>query len=184
MASARKPRTSPCWWARCSDELETLYKAAYPERPLVDLIRLDTLFRGPIIEYMKIRAKLNKCSYSYIFNMDQPIFTGLSPWHCSDIPYVFHNIDLVDYPNGSPYAEEMQRIVFDSVMAFARTGDPSTDLLPAWPACTETEENVMVLDEHSRCLTNFDHELVPATAKAVMPAFAKIMAELSGQTQH
>ena len=166
------------------EELTALYKAAYPERPLVDLIRVDTLFRGPVIEYMKLRAKQSKSAYSYLFNMDQPIFTGLSPWHCSDIPYVFHNIDLVDYPNASPYAETMQKIVFESVMAFARTGNPATDLLPAWPACTETEEHVMVLDEHSRCLTNHDHALVPAAAKAVAPVFMKIMADLSGQLQH
>ena len=170
--------------AKTLDEVAKLYKAAYPERPLVDVIRIDTLFRPPIIEYVKIRAKLNKCTYSYIFNMDQPIYSGLSPWHCSDIPYVFRNIELVDYPNGSPYAEKMQEIVFNSVMAFARTGSPATDQLPAWPACTEKEEHTMVLDEHSRCLTNFDHDLIPAAEKAIMPVFPKIMADLSGQTQH
>ena len=170
--------------AKTLDDLAKLYKAAYPERELVDVIRIDTLFRPPIIEYVKIRAKLNKCTYAYIFNMDQPIYSGLCPWHCSDIPYVFRNIGLVDYPNGSPYAEKMQEIVFESVMAFARTGSPATDQLPAWPACTEQEEHTMVLDEHSRCLTNFDHDLIPAAEKAIMPVFPKIMADLSGQTQH
>ncbi|MBR3106975.1 MAG: carboxylesterase/lipase family protein [Clostridia bacterium] len=166
------------------DELEKSFIAAYPERKLIDLIRLDTMFRHAIIEYLKIRAKLNSCTYSYMFNMDQPIFSGLTPWHCCDIPYVFHNIELVDYPQGSLYAETMQKIVFESVMAFARTGNPGTDLLPAWPACTAGEEHTMLLDEHSRCLTNYDHELIPAAQKAMGPVFTKIMADLSGQTQH
>ena len=170
--------------AKTLDELAKLYGSAYPERALVDLIRIDTLFRPSIIEYLKIRAKLNKCTYSYIFNMDKPIYSGLCPWHCSDIPYVFRNIGLVDYPNGSPCAEKMQEIVFNSVMAFARTGSPATDLLPAWPACTGEEEHTMLLDEHSRCLTNFDHDLIPAAEKAIMPVFPRIMADLSGQTQH
>ena len=170
--------------AKTLDELTKLYKAAYPERELVDLIRIDAMFRPAIIEYVKIRAKNSKNTYTYMFNMDQPIFSGLSPWHCSDIPFVFRNIELVDYPNGSPYAEKMQEIIFESVMAFARTGNPATDLLPAWPECTPEEENTMVLDEHSRCLKNFDHALIPAAEKAIMPVFPKIMADLSGQTQH
>ena len=42
----------------------------------------------------------------------------------------------------------------------------------------------MVLDKHSRCLVNYDHALIPAAGKAIMPIFAKIMADLSGQMQH
>ena len=165
-------------------ELEALFRQAYPERPLVDLLRLDAAFRQPTIEYLKIRAALNDHTYSYVFNMDQPIFGSLTPWHCSDIPYVFRNIELVDYPNGSPDAEAMQDAIFESVMAFARTGSPENRLLPAWPACTSDKEYTMVLDKHSRCLVNYDHALIPAAGKAIMPIFAKIMADLSGQMQH
>jgi para-nitrobenzyl esterase len=150
----------------------------------VDLLRVDTLFRSPTIPYLQARSAVNRRTYSYLFNMDQPLFGGLCPWHCSDIPYVFHNIDLVDYPNGSEYAAKMQEIVFRSVMAFARTGDPGTSLLPAWPACTPEEEHTMVLDENSRCLTNFDHDLIPAAYKIISPVFGRIMADMSGQAQH
>ena len=170
--------------AKTLDELSGLYREAYPERKLADLLRVDILFRPPIIEYLKIRAKMNSCTYSYMFNMDQPIFSGLTPWHCCDIPYVFRNIALVDFPNGSEYAAAMQDIVFESVMAFARTGSPATNQLPAWPACTAEEEHTMLLDEHSRCLTNYDHKFIPAAEKVLGPVFPKIMADLSGQTQH
>ena len=73
---------------------------------------------------------------------------------------------------------------YRSVMAFARTGDPGTSLLPAWPACTPEEEHTMVLDENSRCLTNFDHDLIPAAYKIISPVFGRIMADMSGQAQH
>lgn len=165
-------------------ELESLFRRSYPDRPLVDLLRLDTLFRQPIIAYLKARAALNDCTYAYLFNMDQPIFGSLTPWHCSDIPYVFRNITLVDYPNGSPYAEKVQDAVFESIMAFARTGSPACAPLPPWRACTGNEEYTMILDRESRCLMNFDHELIDAAAKAILPVFPKIMQDLSGATQH
>ena len=97
-----------------------------------------------------------------------------------------HGVDfgIEHHPNASDYAEEMQEIVFQSVMAFARTGSPATSLLPAWPACTKEEEHTMVLDEHSRCLTNFDHALIPAAGRILSPVFERIMKDLSGQTQH
>ena len=86
-----------------------MYRQSYPNRCLVDLLRLDTMFREAIIPYLKARAAVNDHTYSYMFNMDQPIFGMLTPWHCSDIPYVFRNIELVDYPNGSPDAERCRR---------------------------------------------------------------------------
>ena len=87
---------------------------------------LSAGFRLPEIRYIAERSKLNNSTWSYIFNMDQPIYSCLCPWHCSDIPYVFRNIELVDYPNGSPDAEKVQEAVFESVMAFARNGSASS----------------------------------------------------------
>ena len=164
-------------------KLEALFRASYPERRIVDLLRLDTMFRQPTIEYVRTRAALNDCTYSYLFNMDQPIFGGLTPWHCSDIPYVFHNIDLVDYPNACPDAEKVQEAVFQSVMAFARTGKPENALVPAWPACTKDEEHTMLFDADIRLKTNYDHELVPAAAAALSPVMGRIMRDMSGQAQ-
>lgn len=167
-----------------TEKLEALFRASYPQRPLLDLLRLDVLFRRPTIEYVRARAALNACTYTYLFNQDQPIFGGLSPWHCSDIPYVFHNIDLVEYPHGDPEAPRLQEIIFQSVMAFARTGDPGHAGLPAWPPCTPREEHTMVLDGHPRCRANFDHALISAAAECLLPALGSIMADLSGQAQH
>ena len=167
-----------------ADSLIALYKQSYPERLTADLIRIDTMFRPAIIEYVKARAAVNGSVYSYMFNMDQPIYGGLTPWHCSDIPYVFRNIDLVEYPNGSADAAAVQRNVFDSVMAFARTGDPSHAGLPAWPACTPESENTMIIDAESRCAANHDHALIAAAVGSIAPKMGDIMRDLSGQPQH
>ena len=169
-------------------ELIALFRKAYPERALVDLLRLDFVFRAPEIDYIARRSRLNGCTWSYLFNMDQPISGGSTPWHCSDVPYVFRNIDLVEYPHGpqSPQglSHQVQTQVFESVMAFARTGCPDNPSIPVWPACSEGKEPTLVIDGATRVLTNFDHDLMPALTRIMGPVMARRMAKLHEEVQH
>ena len=149
-----------------ADRLIPLFRAAYPARAVGDLIRLDAAFRGPEIRYIEARSALNDATWSYMFDMDQPIDGGNTPWHCSDIPYWFHNIDLVEYPHG-PQADpglsrRVEALMFESIMRFARSGDPANELIPAWPASKPGSERVLVIDGEPRVLTNYDHELIAA----------------------
>ena len=151
-----------------ADALLPLFRQAYPDRKPIDLLRLDSVFRAPEIRYISVRSGLNGCTWSYLFNMDQPIDGGNTPWHCSDIPYWFHNIDLVEYPHG-PQADpslsyRMQEAIFQSFLAFARTGDPANPLIPRWPASRSGSEQTLLLDAHMRVAENFDHALIDAHA--------------------
>ncbi|MBR1659532.1 MAG: carboxylesterase/lipase family protein, partial [Oscillospiraceae bacterium] len=171
-----------------ADALFPLFRAAYPERPLADLMRLDFFFRAPEIPYLAARSALNDHTWSYLFNMDQPIHGGNPPWHCSDIPYVFHNIELVEYPHGplpeSGLAERMQEALFAAVMAFARSGDPQNSLIPAWPASAPGAERTMVFDGHTRLLENFDHALMEAQVKYMGPVLRRMQEEMAKNMQH
>ncbi len=150
-------------------ELLPLFHAAYPERRAADLLRLDSIFRLPEITYIQKRSRLNGCTWSYLFNMDQPIDGGNTPWHCCDIPYFFHNIDLVEYPHGPQpdpgLSAAVQEQAFASLMAFARTGDPNNAFIPRWDASTEDAEHILVIDGKTRVLDNYDHALVEAHAR-------------------
>ena len=165
-----------------------LFRKAYPDRKLIDLLRLDFVFRGPEIPYIAARSALNQATWSYLFNMDQPIYGGNTPWHCSDIPYVFHNIDLVEYPHGPQEDETLSRRVeqqvFETVMSFARTGCPDNELVPLWPASRPGEEHTLVIDANPRVLTSYDHELIAAHAKYMGPALERMMAALRENMQH
>ncbi len=161
-----------------------LFQAAYPERHPLDLLRLDMVFRGPEIPYIAERSRLNRCTWSYLFNLDQPVLGGTPPWHCADVPYVFHNLDLVEYPHGhggEPATTDLEAKIFAAVLAFARTGDPNTDSLPPWPACSEDRENTMLLDAHPRVRPDFDHPLQAACPQALGPYLASVMARMAVQ---
>ncbi|MFA6663075.1 MAG: carboxylesterase family protein [Lachnospiraceae bacterium] len=162
-------------------KLIQLFTKAYPMRQIVDIFRLDYIFRSPEIEYIRKRAGLNNCTYSYLFNLDQPIDGGSTPWHCSDIPYVFHNTELVPSTQRAGVTERIEKEIFESVMSFARTGRPGMKDIPDWTSSTGSEEYTMIFDEKTRLAKNFDHELQPVFATEMGPKFAELM---SGHIQH
>lgn len=171
-----------------ADAMIPLFRAAYPERSLMDMTRLDFIFRAPELDYIAKRSALNNCTFSYLFNLDQPIHGGTTPWHCSDIPYVFHNIDLVEHPHRPDGDDEtalrVQEQVFAAVIAFARTGDPTNALMPPWPASAPGEEDTMVIGESCQVRANHDHELIPAALRYLAPSVTRRMAQEQAQIQH
>ena len=175
------------WGNEPADALIPLFSQAYPERKRLDLLRLDFIFRAPEIRYIRERSKLNKSTWSYLFNMDQPIDGGNTPWHCCDIPYVFRNIDLVEYPHGSEEEKELpyriQDQAFESLMAFARTGNPANGTIPEWKYSEPETESVLVLDRNTRVLCNHDHRLME-TYGIYAEEINRKMFEAAGAIQH
>lgn len=170
-----------------ADRLIPLFRAAYPDRAVGDLMRLDAVFRGPEIRYIEARSALNDATWSYLFNMDQPIDGGNTPWHCADIPYWFHNIGLVEYPHGPQtdptLSGRVEAMMFGSIMQFARAGDPANDLIPAWPASKPGSERVLVIDGAPRVSENYDHDLI-AAMEAYMQAHHTRGLMPEGNIQH
>lgn len=164
--------------------LNPLFEAAYPERNPVDLLTLDFMMRLPKQQYIKIRSGMNPNTYSYLFNMDMPMEGGKTPWHCVDIPFFFHNTELVPVSQVEGVTERLEEEIFESTMAFARTGNPANPKLEGWKACTPDEEHTMVLGAKSGVRTNFDQELIPTLAKYMGPVFARMMQAASANIQH
>ena len=143
-----------------ADRLIALFAKAYPERNPVDLINLDCIFRSPEIDYIRDRSALNDCTWSYLFNQDMPVDRGRTPWHCSDIPFVFRNTCFTPYTTIPGVTEKLEQQIFESVIAFARTGNPNNPSIPEWPASKPGKEAVLILDENTRVRENYDHELL------------------------
>ena len=79
-----------------AEQIMDLFAQIYPEKCPVDARSVDFLFRGPTIDFIKERSKTpESVTYSYQLTYDFPVFDGKLAWHCSEIPYVFHNMDKV-----------------------------------------------------------------------------------------
>lgn len=164
-------------------EMLPLFEKTYPGRNPVDLLLLDFIFRQPEISYIRRRSGLNQCTWSYLFEQDFQIDGGRVAWHCSDIPYFFHNAELV--PNTQmPGVEKLEEQIFRSVMAFAHTGDPNNDTIPEWKASTPDEEHTILFSGDTKVVTNHDHELIPLAAKYLGPLFGRAMSSGEAEIQH
>lgn len=161
-----------------------LFAKAYPERHPVDLLSLDFLFRHPAQRYIESRSAMNSCTWSYMFNYDMPVDHGRTPWHCADIPYVFHNTELVPVTQEAGVTEKLEEQIFESVMAFARTGDPNNAAIPEWPTSAPGKEQTMIFDKNTRVRCNYDAELLPLFVRYMGPIFARKMEKTQDNIQH
>jgi len=143
-------------------ELIDLYRTAYPDKKLADLFALDYIFRVPAKSLARLAANHGKApAYLYNFTLEFPGFKqDKIAWHCSDIPFFFHNIDKVEVCNIPEVAEKLQSEIFGLVKAFAHTGDPNHVGLPHWPAVSCEKEPTMVFDRKCEVLYNYDSALM------------------------
>ena len=155
-------------------ELLPVFERAYPERNPGDVLYLDTLFREPAMRYVRERAGQGGTVYSYLFDQDMPIDGGRVPWHCADIPFVFHNTEQVPGVQQEGMTDRLESEMFESVLAFARKGDPGHEGIPSWPAVTPSEEHTMVFGSPTELKCNHDTELIPLARKNLAGVYGKL----------
>ena len=148
-----------------AEKLIRLFKQTYPDRKLQDLLVLDSMFRMPVITFIKERMKSGiGNTYSYLFTYDFPFFGEIPAWHCSEIPFIFHNINKIPVCNAdSAEAQKLQKNMSDAWINFARYGNPEFDG-PEWIPCGKDEEFTMIFDKKCELKKNFDHELMKILA--------------------
>lgn len=166
-------------------ELKAVFAEAYPGKNPADLLTLDTIFRGPTREFVRALAAAGGSVYSYLFALEFPYQNQKTAWHCSDIPFVFHNTELVPVANIPEVSDRLQEQIFGAVMAFARTGKPEYEGLPQWPASREDDEATMIFDRVCEVRHNHDDRLLKLHAEA-SPKFdlAAMMAKMGAEIQH
>ena len=167
-----------------SKELLRLFQTVYPERNPVDILTMDFLFRKPEIDYIRERSRCSGKVWSYLFNLDMNFDGGRTPWHCADIPYFFHNTQFVPYTQEKGVTERVEKLMFDSLMAFAKTGNPENPEVPKWDASTPETESTLVIGKVTTVRENFDHELIPLLKKCMEPVIARNMEKQMKNVQH
>ncbi|MCC5950554.1 MAG: carboxylesterase/lipase family protein [Acidimicrobiia bacterium] len=113
-------------------------------------ILTDRIFRIPAIRLVEAQAahRSDGC-FMYQFDWATPAFEGrLGSCHALEIPFVFDNLDRggVDSFCGPDAPQSLADAMADAWVAFARTGNPNHQGIPAWPA----------YDTHDRAVLHFD----------------------------
>ena len=144
-----------------ADKLIALFEKAYPGKPLCDLAMMDGVFRKASKDFIKLKAACpESATYSYMFTLELPVDEGTGPWHCSEIPFVFHNATTTPYCNIPGVTEKLEYQMASAWVNFARYGNPNDPSLPQWPASTPDDEACMIFDRECEVRHNHDNELV------------------------
>lgn len=105
-------------------------------------------------------ACTESATYSYMFTLELPVDEGSGPWHCSEIPFVFHNATTTPYCNIPGVTEKLEYQMASAWVNFARYGNPNDPSLPQWPASTADDEACMIFDKECEVRHNHDNQLV------------------------
>jgi para-nitrobenzyl esterase len=148
-----------------AEAVAAAFKVAYPEKKLVDAYFVDTRFRPGAIRDLDLKAKQAGAPvYSYMFAFESPVLDGVAmAWHCSELPYVFANADLVKTATGGGAdALALSDKMSEAWVNFARNGKPAAKGLPEWPAYTSDSGATMIFDVQSRVASHPDRKLMQA----------------------
>ena len=132
-----------------ADTLIRLFRAAYPDKNEVELLALSN--RLGTMEFCAYRAETCRAkAYNYLFAFDFPYDGGKPAWHCSDIPFAFHNISRVPICWVPGVSEKLEEDVAGAYVAFARYGDPNHAGMAHWNAYTAEKPVTMFWDAESK----------------------------------
>ncbi len=164
-----------------TDEMIQIFKETYPDKNAADLIWVDRVMRQPSKAIARLHAKGEKAgSYLYEFTLEFPIHHNKIAWHCSDIPFFFHNTELVEVCQIPEVRERLERQMFEAFMSFARTGRPQSSDLPVWESVTQQKEPTMIFDRECQLRFNFDDKLYKKI-DSILPPFNLMEMMASGQ---
>ena len=143
-----------------ADAIEA-YKAARADRgddltpiELWTAIESDRVFRIPALRMCEAQAATGTAVYDYLFTWRSPALGGfLGSCHALEIPFVFGTLTtpgVERFTGEGPEALALSEKMQDAWLAFAKTGNPSTDALGEWPTYDVDRRATMVLDASTR----------------------------------
>lgn len=127
-----------------------LYKAKHPDIEAPELFFMatsdNTFFRGSVTVADRKSAQGGAPVFFYMLDWETPVMDGKRyvP-HALDIGMVFDNVAKSESMSGTgPEAQKIADQMSESWIAFAKSGNPSNPNVPAWPAYTAAQRNMMV----------------------------------------
>lgn len=154
-----------------SDKLITAFRKSFPDNPVIDVLTYDYgAFRPSVKQWAAERVREKCCdTYMYLFKPEMKLNESCMPNHCADIPYFFHNTELVDSSDIGEATESLEKEMFERFMAFVRTGDVNTGDYQQWKKCSEGEEYTYLFGEKCSLRKDLDDELLDLLLKMRKP---------------
>ena len=115
-------------------------------KEILDAALTDGLTVVPAWQIADAHADAGGATFAYVFDWKSPMLDGaLGACHALDIPFTFGTQAMAaEFAGSGPEADALADCVMDAWIAFARSGDPSTEAL-SWPAYDSKRRAQMML---------------------------------------
>ena len=147
-----------------ADELLAYYKRRDPaagasDRLITALTASNFAVRSVLLAERKA-ARAKAPVWMYSFDWETPAFGGrLKSPHSMDVPFVFDTLHVIGDAHRKPRAQALADKVSQTWATFARTGDPNSDAIPAWPTYAGGRRATMIFDDECRIVDDPDGEV-------------------------
>jgi len=137
-----------------ADEINEVYRKERPDLTDGQLglaTPTSTAFTMPAIRLAEALSAQDSPVWMYQFTLPSNQLDGrLGSPHAMDLPFMFFNLEgadeLLDPSDNRAGYEQLATTMQDAWIAFARTGEPGTDELGAWPMYDEAGRKTMMFD--------------------------------------
>lgn len=140
------------------EEVVAWYRREHPQMtPDQVLIRATTAARSWRAAVIEAEMRAAQGSPAYVYQLDWPARlpngrTGA--FHTSDIPLMMDNLRAEGSGAIGPEAQGMADVMSETLLAFARTGDPNHARLPVWTPYSLEGRETMIMDLPPRMETD------------------------------
>lgn len=139
------------------------YRKVWPGKNVIESLYVDAGTRTNVLKFLEERVKTCEApSYNYMFAYSFPWDGGNLAWHSSELPFIFHNIDLYPACNLGEETDLLQNQMCSSWVNFAKTGNPDNIYMPeGWPCYSAADKKTMIFDKVSAARNaDYDHDLL------------------------
>jgi para-nitrobenzyl esterase len=141
------------------NEVIALYRKVHPDYSASDVFfaaTTDSRDWRPAVVEIERRAALpagSAATYSYELHWNSPVDPKLKAHHALDVPLLMDTVPLSFRWTGTgTEAMAMADIVSETLIAFAKTGNPNNPRIPHWPAYDLKRRATLALDLKSRII--------------------------------
>ena len=146
-----------------ADAIKEEFAKVFPEKKVQDAFFFAPTNRVTAKNTLKGKIESGSAPvYNFLFNYEAPVNGGTTAFHCADLIYVFHNVDIPIVTlatGGDADAHRIQDQMATAWVNFAKTGNPSQEGLE-WQPYTPESMNTMVFDVASGTRALDDGKLI------------------------
>ena len=142
-----------------TEEMAEIFAKTYPGKDLTDLLSVDRVMREPSKKLAAMHAQGKKAgTYLYEFTLEFPMMHKVA-WHCSDIPFFFHNTDKVEVCAIPEVTERLENQMFGAFMESCPHRQTGAGIASRMDCGYGEQEPTMIFDKECEVRYNFDDAL-------------------------